>query len=105
MNHPAGNPSGIHCSRSLRTRILNNITGFDGESRQQFGVRTGVDTLAAHVIGNHCKGVRPGPNSFATIIGSAYVPGTCAVWRDNTAASGIALYGGARSRPAPYLPA
>ena len=101
MNHPVGNPSGIHDVNSHRTRIIRNITGIEGETRQLFGVRTNPATLNAQVIGNHCRAVKSG--GAAVVIGGTDVPGTCAVYRDNTAAPGIITYAGSSVRPPPYI--
>lgn len=97
------NASGIHDVMSVRTKIVGNMTGSPGESRQMFGVRTNPNTLAAQVVGNHCLGVKQGGG--ACLIGATEVAGTCSVYRDNTAESGITPYLGSTSKPPAYIPA
>jgi hypothetical protein len=103
VNSVETNPSGIYDVQSNRTQIIRNITGVVGESRQLFGIRTGMSTLAATVVGNYCRGVKSG--GVGCWIGGTDVPGTCAVYRDNLAASGTTPYGGATSMPPSYIPA
>lgn len=94
--------AGIRFDAATRPRAERCVLGISGESSQDYGVRVTTSAINATLIDNHVLGVATSGVAYSLASATSY--GTVFLFRDNSAASGIAtVVGGLNIIPVEYI--